>query len=166
MATSGKSRSSKTSGKAIDRPFAPEILARAGIIAERYQIVLELEDDWWYGRGLELPGAWGDGKTPQEAVADTREAFVAVVGYMLEEGQRPPAPASEGRRVEQVNIRLTAEERALLENRSRASGFRGVSDFVRATCLAEGMATRAVPPVRKPRKRRSLRKSSRPGARS
>jgi len=159
MATSGRSRGSKAARQAIDRPFAPEILRQAKALAQRYQIVLELEDDWWYGHGLELPGAGGDGKTPQEAVSDTREALTAVVAYLLEKGQRPPAPAAEGRRGEQVNIRLTAEERALLESRSRAAGFRGLSDFVRAAVLAES-ADRTILPARRPRKRHEGRKPS------
>jgi predicted RNase H-like HicB family nuclease len=150
MATSRKSKNSKTPAKALDRPFAPEILQRARPIAQRYQIVLELEDEWWYGHGLEMPNVNGDGRTPEAAVADTREALVAVVAYMLEEGQRPPTPANEGHREEQVNIRLTAEERTLLESRSRARGFRGLSDYVRATALAEG-ATAAAQPVQRPR---------------
>jgi predicted RNase H-like HicB family nuclease len=152
MATSGKSKSSNR-GKTLDpaRPFDPAILARAKAIAERYQIVLEREDDWWYGHGLELPGAGGDGGTPEAAVSDTREAMVAVTAYMLEKGERPPAPANEGRRTEQVNIRLTAEERLHLEGRSQAQGFRGLSDYVRAVALAEPTATTTV--VTRPRRR-------------
>ena len=95
------------------------------------------EDDEWYGHGLELPGARGDGKTPQAAVADTREALVTMVAYMIEEGQTIPKPAVEGNRTVQINIRVTAEEKAVLESRSRARGFRGLSDFVRTAALAE-----------------------------
>ena len=97
--------------KAPDRPFDKAILARAKQIAGQYKIVLEFEDGEWYGHGLELPGAGGDGKTVQAAVADTREAMVAVVAYMLEEGQSPPPPAREGSRSVQINIRVTPEER-------------------------------------------------------
>lgn len=126
-------------GEPLDpaRPFDPAILAKARVIADRYRIVLEREDGWWYGHGLELPGAGGDGATAEAAVADTREALVTVAAYMLEKGERPPAPAGEGRRTEQVNIRLTAEERWRLESRSQGQGFRGLSDYVRAAALAE-----------------------------
>ena len=108
-----------------------------------------------------MPYVFGDGRTPEAAVADTREALVVVVAYMLEEGQRPPAPASEGRREEQVNIRLTAEERALLESRSRARGFRGLSDYVRATALSEG-TTAAAPPVRRQKAPKARRRPAGP----
>ncbi len=128
---------SKSSNQALDRPFEKTILARAKEIVSQYKIVLEFEDDEWYGHGLELPGAHGDGKTPQAAVADTREAMTGVVAYMLEEGEEPPAPAREGNRSVQINIRVTPEEKAVLENKSRAKGFRGLSDFIRAAALVE-----------------------------
>jgi len=155
---SGKSKNSKRQELDPARPFDPEILSRARAIADRYQIVLEREDDWWYGHGLEQPGAGGDGATPEAAVADTREALVAVTAYMIEKGQRPPAPAKEGRRTEQVNIRLTAEERLHLEGRSQAQGFRGLSDYVRATALAESPAPAATTATAtKPRRRAARR---------
>jgi len=122
---------------AIDRPFAPEILRRAREIAEQYTIILQPDPDLGYfGRGLEFPYAMDDGKTPDECVRKTREAFVAAVATMLEKGQIPPAPAVEQRRDEQVNIRLTPEEKFLLEEAARAKGYRGLSDFMRATSLA------------------------------
>ena len=121
--------------RAIDRPFDKAVLARARRTAEQYQIVLKFEDGEWYGHGLELPGARGDGKTPAAAVADTREALVTMVAYMLEEGQAIPAPASEGNRSVQINIRVTPEEKTMLESRSRAKGFRGLSDFIRTAML-------------------------------
>ena len=55
---------------------------------------------------------------------------------MLEEGQSPPPPASEGVRTEQVNIRFSAEEKLALETAARQHGFRSVSDYVRAAALA------------------------------
>jgi predicted RNase H-like HicB family nuclease len=131
------SAKSRSSDQAIDRPFDKAVLKRAGEIVARYKIVLAFEDGEWYGHGLELPGANGDGKTPQAAVADTREAMVAVVAYMLEEGQAPPQPAREGNRTEQINVRVTPEEKAVLESRSRAQGFRGLSDYLRASALLE-----------------------------
>ena len=132
---SAKLKNSK--GQALDRPFDPAILAEARAIVADYQIVIAFEDGEWFGHGLELPGAHGDGKTPQAAVADTRDAMIGMVAYMLEEGQRPPEPAREGHRSVQINIRVTPEEKAVLESRSRAKGFRGLSDFIRASVLVE-----------------------------
>jgi predicted RNase H-like HicB family nuclease len=130
---SGKSRKCS---KAIDRPFDQKILARAREIAESYQLILHFEDGEYYGRAVEMPHVMNDGKTPDECVAATRDILTTAIAYMLETGQVPPSPASEDRRTQQINIRLTAEEKLLLEEASRARGFRGVSDFVRAACLA------------------------------
>jgi predicted RNase H-like HicB family nuclease len=132
---SDKSKNSK--GQAIDRPFDAAVLGKAKEIVADYEIVVAFEDGQWYGHGLELPGAHGDGKTPQAAVADTREAMIGVVAYMLEEGERPPEPARQGHRTVQINIRVTPEEKAVLESRSRAKGFRGLSDFIRTSVLVD-----------------------------
>jgi len=129
------SAKSKKSAKSIDRPFDADIAAKAKKIAEQYQIILAHEEGHWYGRGLELPHVYGDGKTANQCIGDTREALAGAVAYLLEEGKRPPSPASAGARTSQINIRLTAEERALLETTSRQKGFSGLSDFVRAAAM-------------------------------
>ncbi len=125
-------RSKRKSSRAIDRPFAKQILRRAAQVASRYQVIIKFEDGEYYGRGLELPLAMGDGKSPDECVASTRRAMAVCVATMLEDGETPPRPASEGRRTEQVNIRLTPEEKLLMEESARAKGFRGISDYVRS----------------------------------
>jgi predicted RNase H-like HicB family nuclease len=142
---SAKSKNSKLDPA---RPFARAVLAEAERIVADYEITLWREDGWWYGHGVEFPTAYGDGATVEECMASTREGLVAGVAYMIENSQRPPRPARLGERSEQVNIRVTAEERAILDNRSRAGGFRGLSDFVRAAALSEHTAT-----VRRPAKR-------------
>jgi predicted RNase H-like HicB family nuclease len=129
------SAKSKNAAKAIDRPFEPAILAEARKIAEQYQVIVAFEDGHWYGRGLELPGIHGDGKTVSQCVKDTREALAGWVAYLIEEGQTPPAPAQTGTRTKQVNVRLTAEEKVLLETAAKQKGFQGLSDFVRAAAL-------------------------------
>ncbi len=135
MATFAGSKGSVSRGKALDRPFGRDILAKARAIVEQYKIIVEFEDGEWYGHGLELPTAFGDGRTVQAAVADTRESLVTAVAWMLEKGQTPPAPAREGHRSMQVNVRLTPEEKAVLESKAKAKGFRGLSDFIRASVL-------------------------------
>lgn len=126
---------SKKSVKGIDRPFAREVLTRAREVVAQYQVILSREDEHWYGRGLELPHVFGDGATPAKCIADTEEALVGAVALMLEEGEKPPVPAREGTRSQQVNIRLTVEEKQLLEREARRKGFTGVSDFVRTAAL-------------------------------
>ena len=107
-------------------------------MAEAYKIVIEPEPELGFmGRSVEMPHVWGDGRTPTECVKSVREALIAVVATMLEMGERPPAPASEAKRQVQLNIRLTDEEKLLLEEAARRDGFRGLSDFVRAAALAK-----------------------------
>jgi predicted RNase H-like HicB family nuclease len=125
----------KKSVKAIDRPFDAATLAKARKIADQYQVILAFQQGHWYGRGLELPSIQGDGKTVGQCVENTREAFCGWVAYLLEEGQSPPTPAREGTRTQQVNVRLTAEEKTLLENAARRKGFVGLSDFVRTAAI-------------------------------
>jgi len=125
----------KSSKKAIDRPFDPGVLRKARGIANSYQIILHFEDGDYYGRGLEMPHVMNDGKTPDECVEKTRDILTTVIAYMLETGEVPPSPASENKRSEQVNIRVTPEEKLQLEEAARSKGFRGVSDFVRSASL-------------------------------
>ena len=129
-------KSAKSSSKKIDRPFDLSIVRRAREIAARYQIIIQEEDGEFYGRGLEMPGVMNDGKTPAECLKATRESLVTAIAHLLESGKVPPPPASENRRSEQINIRLTPEERVVLEQAAQRKGFRGISDFVRNASLS------------------------------
>ena len=117
----------------LDRPFAPAVLKRAREIVQHYRIVLEHDESGeWVGGTIEIPTAFGGGKTPAECVRDTFDAVVGVVAHMLEQGQLPPESSS---RTEQVNIRLTAEEKFALSAAARRIGFKGLSDFIRSAAL-------------------------------
>jgi predicted RNase H-like HicB family nuclease len=137
MRTHAKSKSSTSRRKGLARPFDRAVLAKARAVAYRYKIIVEFENGDWYGHGLEMPTVFGDGKTVGGAVADTRQALVTAVAYLLEKGRTPPAPAREGHRSVQVNVRLSPEEKAILDSRAKATGFRGLSDFIRASVLTE-----------------------------
>jgi len=126
----------KNSRKAIDRPFEAKLLEQAKQIAAGYQIIIQFQDGEYYGRGLELPYVMNDGRTPDACVAATRESMAIAIAHMLETGEKPPAPASDHKRSEQINIRLTTEEKLLLDEAARSRGFKGIGDFVRSTSLA------------------------------
>jgi predicted RNase H-like HicB family nuclease len=128
---------SKAKTPAIDRPFAPQIVAEAKRIAAQYHLVLWQEDGEWYGRGLELPNVFGDGPTPAKCVAESLAALTTAVAYLLESGGQPPPPAREGARTEQVNVRLSAEEKLGFESAAKARGFKGLSDFMRFAAFRE-----------------------------
>jgi predicted RNase H-like HicB family nuclease len=129
-----KAKSRGASG-GLARPFAAKLREQAAALANEYQIILTSEDGQWYGRGLELPHVFGDGSTPEKCIANTRQALTAAVAYLLEQVQSPPLPAKQGKRTTQVNVRLTAEEKAILEGTARRKGFEGLSDFLRAAAL-------------------------------
>ena len=132
---SSKPRAKKNS-QPLDRPFDQVILKRARRITAGYRLILEPDDKLGFiGHALELPTGFAHGVTPDECVKVTREGLTAAVATMLEMGQRPPAPASKARRQAQINIRVSAEEKLVLEETARRNGFRGVSDFVRSAAL-------------------------------
>jgi hypothetical protein len=79
----------------------------------------------------------GDGPDIASCADAVLEATTLAVASMLQHGEVPPAPAREGKRDQQVNIRLTAEERLSLEAAAAKAGFRSLSDFVRSAALNE-----------------------------
>ena len=118
-------------------PFDKSILAAAKRLIDAYDIVMRREEGEWVGHALEYPEAIGVGKTVQRCMVETRKSLLAGVASMLEDGEAPPVPARQNVRSEQVNLRLTPEEKAVLESRSRTKGFRGIADYVRAAALIE-----------------------------
>ena len=126
---------SRKSSRKVERPFDRQLLKRAAQVADQYQIIIHFEDGEYFGRGLELPNVMSEGRTPDACVAATRDALTIAVAYLLESGQAPPSPASEAKRSEQVNVRLTPEEKLMLEDAARRKGFRGISDFIRNASL-------------------------------
>jgi hypothetical protein len=132
-----KAKAGKTADRArpVARPIDAAILRQAAAIAASYQVILETDNGHWYGRGLEMPLVFGDGPTADKCVLATRDALTAAVAYLLEKGEKPPAPARTGQRTQQVNVRLTAEEKAIIEGTARRRGYSGLSDYLRAAAL-------------------------------
>jgi predicted RNase H-like HicB family nuclease len=128
---------SRNSVEKIDRPFAPQVLREAKRIAAQYQVVLHCEEGHWYGRGVEMPNVFGDGRTATQCMKDTREALCGAVACLLEQGHSPPAPGRQERRTRQVNVRLSPREKLLLEAGAKRGGFKGLSDFLRAAAMQQ-----------------------------
>ncbi len=121
--------------KKLNKVFDAKILANAKKIAGKYEIIIASENNEYYGRGLEMPYVFGGGKTSDECIQNTREALISAVAHLLEQGEVVPAPASEGKRTEQVNIRLTVEEKTILGATAKSRGFQGLADYIRARAL-------------------------------
>jgi len=143
------SRSSKNSSKigakskGLERPFKESVVRKARKIVADYRIILERNERLGFiGSSVELPTVFADAKTPEKCYRATQEALMIAVATMIECGQRPPQPASAGRRTEQVNVRLTAEEKLLFANAAMNLGFKGISDFIRNTALNSVLSNR------------------------
>ena len=136
--TRSKRRSTKVAGKVagkVDHPSDRALLDRARQIAERYRIIIHREAGEFYGQALELPGVLNDGKSADACVKNTVDILTTTIATMLEAGQIPPLPASDERRDEQVNVRLSKLEKLTFEETARSRGFRGLSDFLRTSTL-------------------------------
>lgn len=122
----------------LSRPFDPAILRSAQRIAASYRLVLQPEPGLGYvGRTLEMPLVMSDGKSVEQCARSVLDATTLAVATILEKGERPPQPAAELRRDQQLNLRISAEERLRLESLSRRDGFRNISDYVRAVALRQ-----------------------------
>ncbi|NLW86092.1 MAG: type II toxin-antitoxin system HicB family antitoxin [Planctomycetes bacterium] len=121
--------------KSIINRYGKKNVETAQRLIDAYDIVMRLEEGEWVGHALEYPEAIGVGKTVQQCMDETRKSLLIGVASMLQDGLTPPIPARQGVRSEQVNLRLTPEEKAVLESRSRTKGFRGIADYVRSSAL-------------------------------
>jgi predicted RNase H-like HicB family nuclease len=143
------SRNSKNSSKneakskRLKKPFKESIVRKAKKLVADYRIILERHDRLGFiGCSVELPTVFADAKTPEQCYKATEDALMVAVATMIECGQRPPQPASAGLRTEQVNVRLTAEEKLLFANAAMNLGFKGVSDFIRNSALDRVLTSR------------------------
>ena len=145
------SRSSKNSSKVaakskrLARPFKESVLRKARKIVADYRVTLERNERLGFiGSSVELPTVFADAKTPDECYKATQKALMVAVATMIESGQRPPQPASANKRTEQVNVRLTSEEKILLTNAASSLGFKGISDFIRNSALSRVLSSSQV----------------------
>lgn len=116
----------------VGSKLSRDVLARAEGIVSQYRLLLEPSDGGGYlGYSIELRGVMADGRTPEECARATLVAQVGMVAAMLEAGDRPPPPSTDGKRDNQINIRVTIEEKLLLESAAKRQGFRGISEFLR-----------------------------------
>jgi len=112
-------------------------------MASDYRIILEKNDRLGFiGSSVELPTVFADAKTLDKCYKATQEALMVAVATMIECGQRPPQPSSANKRTEQVNVRLTSEEKILLTNAASSLGFKGISDFLRNAALNRVLSSR------------------------
>lgn len=105
-------------------------------LAKQYRLIIQPDPDVGYvGSSVEMPLVFGEGATTSACIADTLKALSQTIAVMLALGEHPPSPASLDKREVQVNIRLTAREKMLIDEAARRTGFRSISDFLRTAAL-------------------------------
>jgi predicted HicB family RNase H-like nuclease len=146
MATSVTSKNFSGKHKLRDRPFSAAVRSQARRIAARFGVVVRYEPDTeaYAARAIEMPLVAGFADTPQEATREALSLAETTVAYMIEQGEEPPPPGSESPRTEQVNVRVSAEERARMEAAAQRRGL-SLVDHVRGSALAVDPAGLIVP---------------------
>jgi predicted RNase H-like HicB family nuclease len=118
------------------RPIPDDLIQRGRKLAAKYRMVIErAEHGGFFGSTIEMPLAFGEGKTIEACARDILEATALSIAVTLENGERPPAPSREAARTQQVNIRISGEEKLQLEAIAKRDGYRSLSDLVRAAAL-------------------------------
>jgi predicted RNase H-like HicB family nuclease len=119
----------------VSGEFAADVWKRAGESANAYSIVVNKTDDGWMARCVEIPTVFVFAKTAESAMKKIHEPLTVLVATMIEAKRALPSPMSEGKREAQVNVKLTAEERLMVEGAAKSRGFKGISDFFRFAAL-------------------------------
>lgn len=124
-----------------DVPFDACVLDQARDLVRWYKLTVEPTQSGGYmGSSVELPYVFARAETTDECLRRTLEALAVAVAALIEKDKRVPQPASQHKRELQVNVRLSANEKLLLEETARRDGFRSVSDFIRSVTLREARA--------------------------
>lgn len=133
--------------KDLTKVLKADVLRKAEKVVSAYKITIEPNQRFGFaGSAIEFPTVLGRGKTREECLQDTQEALKVAAATMLHLGGTPPKPAPAQARTEQVNVRVTSTEKALMQKAAERCGFRGVGDFVRNTvmeCVKSIMGTTA-----------------------
>lgn len=133
MTSRGGSKAAKPAPGQANPTIDESAWRKAETLAVKYHLVLMQEAEGYVARVSEFPGVIVRGGDPNACERNARQAISIAVATMLMSGDPPPLPAGERR--SQVNVRLTAEERVLLETTARQEGFRGLSDYIRSRVL-------------------------------
>ena len=98
-------------------------------------VIEKAEHVGYFGSTIEMPLVFGEGKTIEACAADIIEATALSIAIMLETGETPPAPSRNAARTQQVNVRISPDEKMQLEAIAQRDGYRSLSDLVRAAAL-------------------------------
>jgi predicted RNase H-like HicB family nuclease len=120
----------------VDAELSAHALSQARLLIKQYTLVFEPDSELGYvGTAREMPGVMADGETPSDCARALQFALETAVAAVVESGRKPAVPLNRQRRTEQVNVRLTPNEKQLLQDESSRSGFKGIADFLRAKTI-------------------------------
>ena len=113
----------------------PQLLVRAREIASEYRAVIERDGEGGFvANSLEMPSVYSQGKTAEACFKLLMEALTQAVAMRLQNGKVPPR-SGKLMLTEQLNLRITTEEKVLVEAAASRLGFRGVSEYIRHVLL-------------------------------
>jgi predicted RNase H-like HicB family nuclease len=117
--------------------LTPELIESSRQLALRYRLVVERTDSGAYqGTSVELPGVLVRESTLERCAERVIDALAHTIAIMRSRQLAVPSPASEHKRDQQLNVRLTSAERFTIEEAARREGARSIADFVRYAALA------------------------------
>jgi antitoxin HicB len=97
--------------------ISPQAITRKNKVIEYPIVLIPLSDDdggGWMGRAVDLPGCMSDGETPEEALANTKDAMIGWIAECKRLGRDIPQPGSAAQRaherVQQMSKMLTQIE--------------------------------------------------------
>lgn len=137
---SAKKSSASRSGTGRSTKPRPASSPSADVAAliRSYTVLLEPQEQGGYrARTLELPFVVGFGDNVASSLDELYTSLEFTVTALAREGVEPPVPASRGLRSEQVNVKLTHREKAMITDAAKRSGFRSMSDFLRSLAMRE-----------------------------
>ena len=97
-----------------------------------YRVEWSLEDDEWVCRVAEFPSLSSRAADPVRALQGVRELVGAVVGEMLDNGERPPEPFTERRYSGRFLVRLSPQLHRRLTIESAEQGCPSTSGLCRS----------------------------------
>ena len=96
--------------------------------------LFDVVSEEWVSTCIEIPNAIGAGDSAKEAEKELTENLAVHFAYLDEIGRAWPEPTSSPRS-EQLNIRLTVQEKAEFEAAAKRLGLSSVADLIRMIVL-------------------------------
>lgn len=112
-----------------------DVRKRATNLVQQYSIVMTTSvDNLYHVRFAEFAEISVSGTDIETCIVNLRDAGVTHVLQLLRDDKNVPRPLQNLTRREQVNVRLTSEEKVVIASAARKRGKR-ISDYMRARAL-------------------------------